>query len=127
MLIAVLASKPELDGIVPGTFELSPSVAVVETDNSAIVHFQKINEPEELVECILRSNCEAIVCGPHIGKTCFDPIADAQITRYEGEGLTVLEAAKSAELSLLPMLTDFEGGLGCTPGGGDCSERHQHI
>ena len=124
MLIGVMATKPELDGKVPGTFEISPCVAVVETDNNSIVSFQKSNDPMALVRHIIVSNCEAIVCGPHITQRHFDPIADAQITRYEGEGLTVIEAAKSAEMSILPVLVEYEGGPGCIPGGGDCSEAH---
>ena len=62
---------------------------------------------------VAESACEAVVCGHHIGKDCFEPIADACITRYYAAGLCLWEAAGAADRGELPLITDYEGGTGC--------------
>ena len=68
------------------------------------------------------SFCEAVVCSKHIGKECFEPIADAGVTRYDGTGLGVIAAAHGAEDGTLPLIPDYEGGTGCGSGTGECHE-----
>ena len=74
---------------------------------------------------IAGSFCEAVVCSGHIGKDCFDPIANAGVTRYDGAGRNVLDAALAAEAGTLPLIPEYEGGPGCGSGTGECHE-HDH-
>ena len=82
---------------------------------------------EEFAMEIAASGWEAVVCGPHIGKACFEPIADACVTRYNGAGLPVGDAALAADRGRLPLIPDFEGGTGCGSGTGECGDcDHDH-
>ena len=124
MKIAVLSDKNHLQGRVPDTFETSPYVLVVETDDGTLRSTKKCTAPEGLVRAVLASHCEAVVCGLHIGKACFDPIADEGITRYEGSRLDILTAAQLAECNQLPLIREYEGGPGCSGGTGSCEDGH---
>ena len=124
MKIAVLSDKNHLQGRVPDTFETSPYVLVVETNDSTLRSTKKCSTPEALVKAVLASRCEAVVCGLHIGKECFDPIADEGITRYEGARLDILTAAQLAERNQLPLIREYEGGPGCAGGTGSCEDGH---
>ena len=124
MRIAVLSDQKHLEGHVPDTFETSPFVLVVETDDKSLRIAKKCTSPEALVKAVIDSRCEAVVCGAHIGKDCFDPIADEGITRYIGTGLSILTAADAAVRNALPFIRDYEGGPGCTSGSGSCEDGH---
>lgn len=125
MIIAVMASEPTLEGTVPDTFETAPALVLIETETENLLWGGLINNPEEAVERILKSECEAIVCGIHIGEQAFTPIADACVTRYDGTGLNVLQAAKRADIGTLALIPDFEGGHGCGSGTGECHHEHE--
>ena len=124
MKITVLSDQKHLGGHVPDTFETSPYVLLVETDDQTLRNTKKCISPEALVKAVIDSRCEAIVCGPHIGQACFDPIADEGITRYNGAGLSILTAADAALRSALPIIRDYEGGPGCSSGTGECGDGH---
>lgn len=126
MLIAVMSSRADARGVVPDRFESSPALLLIETDNDALVQAFSGLEANEYVQKIVASGCEAVVCGAHIGKDCFNPIADACVTRYEGSGLDVLAAAHGAERGTLPIIPEFEGGPGCAAGTGQCDCGHDH-
>ena len=130
MKIAVMSDGAALSSRVPDCFETSPALLVVETDDQSLCESVQGQPPEELAQAVVRSGCEAVVCGPHIGKACFEPIADACITRYNGEGLDVLTAALRADRGTLPIIPEYEGGPGCGSGGGECGEcedgHHHH-
>ena len=126
MLIAVMSDRADLNGHVPDRFETSPALLFVETDGDRLVQAFSGSAAAEYAAKIAESACEAVVCGCHIGKECFDPIADACITRYDGSGLAVLPAAHGADRGSLPLIPEYEGGPGCTSGTGDCDCGHDH-
>ena len=125
MLIAVMSDRAELGGCVPDRFETSPALLLVETDGDRLVKAFSGASAAEYAQTIVESGCEAVVCGCHIGRDCFDPIADACVTRYDGQGLDVLSAARGAEGGTLPLIPEYEGGPGCAPGTGECSHDHE--
>ncbi len=124
MLIAVMSDKPTLSGTVPERFETSPALLLIETDGAWLVEAIADKSAEDFAARIAACGCEAVVCGRHIGKACFDPIADAGVTRYEGSGLNVLEAARAADRGTLPLIPEYEGGPGCSSGSGSCDCGH---
>ena len=126
MKIAVMSSSPNLKGTVPECFESSPAMLIIETDDGSICEILESKEPMDYVDKIMETWCEAVVCGVHISQRCFEPIADESITRYDGAGENVLVAAKKADRGLLPIIPEYEGGPGCSGGGGSCDEAHCH-
>jgi len=127
MLIAVMSDRNDLSGVVPDTFETAPVLLLIETDSDTVARCYEGKTGAEYAAEIASAGWEAVVCGPHIGKDCFEPIADACVTRYNGAGLPVAEAAKKAELGRLPLIPDFEGGTGCGSGTGECGDcEHPH-
>ena len=122
MKIAVMASEISREATVPDRFETSPAVLIVETDTWEIVDSLASAEPLALVAKLREARCEAVVCSAHIGQECFDPIAGDSITRYEGAGLNVMEAAVLAEKSRLRIIPEYEGGPGCSAGTGSCED-----
>lgn len=126
MLIAVMSDRAELGGSVPDRFETSPALLLIETDGDRLVRAETGATAPEYAEMIAQSGCEAVVCSSHIGKECFNPIADACVTRYDGNGLGVLAAAHGAERGTLPLIPEYEGGPGCSSGTGTCDCGHDH-
>ena len=129
MKIAVMSDREDLQGRVPDCFETSFALLMIETDGDKLLEAVSGAAPEQYAARIAASGCEAVVCGPHIGKACFDPIADACVTRYDGTGLDVLTAALRADRGTLPIIPEYEGGPGCGSGTGkcgDCDHEHEH-
>ena len=126
MLIAVLSDRADLSGRVPERFETSPALLFIETDTDTLTQSRSGANAPAFAGAVAESACEAVVCGHHIGKDCFEPIADACITRYDGTGLGVLAAAHAAEAGTLPIIPEYEGGPGCASGGGTCDCGHDH-
>ena len=124
MLIAVMSDRPDLAGAVPDRFETSPALLFVETEGDKLVRAESGKAAEEFAKLIAESFCEAVVCSEHIGKECFEPMADAGVTRYAGAGLGVLAAAHGAERGTLPLIPEYEGGPGCASGTGNCDCGH---
>ena len=122
MLIAVMSDRADLNGRVPDRFENAAALLMIETDDDSTVLIAEGETPEACARKIAASEAEAVVCGPHIGKDCFEPIADACITRYEGAGLDVLTAAHRADRGSLPLIPEYEGGPGCGSGSSECGE-----
>ena len=65
----------------------------------------------------------ALECYGIVGMAFID--ANAGVTRYDGAGWNVLDAALAAERSALPLIPEYEGGPGCGSGTGECHE-HDH-
>ena len=126
MLIAVMSDRAELSGRVPDRFEASPALLLIEAGDGRLIRAFSGASAADYVRKIVESGCEAVVCGCHIGKECFDPIADAGVTRYDGDGLNVLDAALAADRGTLPLIPEYEGGPGCASGTGDCDCGHDH-
>jgi predicted Fe-Mo cluster-binding NifX family protein len=126
MLIAVMSDKPDLSGHVPERFEESPCLLLIETEGGALTQAFSGETPAVFAQKIAEIGCEAVVCGSRIGKECFDPIADACVTRYDGAGLDILAAAYGGDRGTLPLIPEYEGGPGCASGTGDCNCGHDH-
>ena len=127
MKIAVMSDRADLCGVVPDSFETSPVLLVIETDDGTITQVFEGKPAQDYAAEIARAGWEAVVCGKHIGKDCFEPIADACVTRYDGTGLPVGKAALAADRGTLPLIPDYEGGTGCGSGTGECGEcEHAH-
>ena len=124
MLIAVMSDRPALDGRVPDRFETSPALLFIETDGDTLVRAETGAAAADYANMIAESFCEAVVCSAHIGKDCFDPIANAGVTRYDASGANVLDAARGAERGTLPLIPEYEGGPGCSSGTGECDCGH---
>lgn len=122
MKIAVMSNRADLDGIVPDTFEDSPVLLVIETGDGTLAEVYEGQDAGFFAQKIAASGWEAVVCGPHLGKDCFEPIADACVTRYNGAGLPVAAAALAADRGRLPLIPDYEGGTGCGSGTGVCGD-----
>lgn len=124
MLIAVMSDRADLAGRVPERFETSPALLFIETDGDRLVKALSDRSAQDYAAEIAASFCEAVACGVHIGKDCFEPIADACVTRYDAGGLDVLAAAHGAERGTLPLIPEYEGGPGCASGTGSCDCGH---
>jgi predicted Fe-Mo cluster-binding NifX family protein len=117
MRIAVMADRAAPDALVSAVYEESSAMLIVETDDGSVVWIME--RPEDLSEYVTameRFECEAVVCTHHIGQDAFEPLAVACITRYDGAGLPVMEAARRALNSRLELVREYEGGPGCTSG-----------
>ena len=126
MKIAVMSDRPDAQGRVPARFEDAAALLLVETDDDSVCAVTAGETPARYAALVAASGWEAVVCGGRIGKDCFEPIADACVTRYDGSGLDVLTAAKRADRGTLPIIPDYEGGHGCGSGTGDCDCGHEH-
>ena len=124
MLIAVMSDRADCAGCVPDCFETSPALLFIETEGGRLLRAETVGGAEAFAQSIAASGCEAVVCGRHITQACFDPIADACVTRYEGCGMNVLDAAVGAERGTLPLIPEYEGGPGCSSGTGSCDCGH---
>ena len=125
MILAIMTDKPELCGLVTDTFDSAEALVFWETDTESITETFTRMTPEEFAAIIAGSEAEAVVCGRRIRKECFEPIADASITRYDGAGLPLPIAARGALVGSLPIIPEYEGGPGCSSGTGTCPE-HGH-
>ena len=124
MKIAVMSDRPDRTGTVPDTFETSPAMLIFTWPGGDMRPFAG-KTALEYGQILIAEDCEAVVCGPHIGQAAFDPIADAGVTRFRGDGLTVQEAYRGACNNTLPIIPEYEGGPGCSGGGGECHD-HEH-
>ncbi len=131
MKIGIATDTNTDDAAVSMTFEQSGYLVIVETDT---MHAEAIIENEgngrNYPQSLTAYDCEAVVCGM-ILQEAFEKIADAQITRYQGYGLTIGEAAEAAKLDLLPLIMKYEGGRTCREeehsGSCECGKTDEHF
>ena len=130
MRIGIATDNNTEEAKVSETLEGSGFLIIVETET---MHAEEIvpnagggsNYPEALE----RHSCEAIVCGT-IQQELFEPIAAKQITRYNGYGLSIGEAAEAAHYDILPLIVIYEGGKPCRdddPHDESFCEGHEHA
>ena len=122
MKLAVMADKIGPGATVPEVFEESGAMLIWESDNDTIVESMQGRPVSEYVDVIVKHWCEAVVCGGTITAESFEPLAKVSITRYNGSGLSLVEAAEKALYNALPLVTDFTGGTGCHSGTGSCED-----
>ncbi len=125
MKLAIMSDRPTPFGVVPDTFETSPCLLIWDTEKSGgVAAAYEGGGSEAYIAAMKEHDCEAVVCGPHIGKAAFDDIAGACITRYEGAGKKVCDAVRGAFYGSLELIREYEGGPGCRSGRGDCGDGH---
>lgn len=95
MKIAVATKGSTLEDQVPGTFEESAFLLIVETDDGS---FEAFKNPEgqggaglAMTKEVLRHDCEAVICGT-IEKEAFEVLSTAQVTRYLGANCKAKDA-----------------------------------
>jgi predicted Fe-Mo cluster-binding NifX family protein len=109
MRIAVMADRPGLEAAVPEVYEESPAMLIIETDDESLVFvMEKPDDIGAYAAVMAWYDCEAVVCSRHIGQEAFEPLAAACVTRYDGAGLPVMEAARRALGSRLELVCDYE-------------------
>jgi predicted Fe-Mo cluster-binding NifX family protein len=124
MLIAVTAEAPALEGAVSETYENCRYLLIVETDNASFSAYE--NEgADSLTECIIEADCEAVITGS-FHPDSFNKIADAMITRYNGQGCTVAEALEKMDRNTLDYIRFATPGETCGSGTGECNCGEDH-
>ncbi len=91
MLIAVSADGRDLSSAVSQKFDACLYLLLIETDNMTITTVENEGKGAPLAQIIAASDCEAVITGSFTPEV-FNIIADACITRYKGDDLTVKEA-----------------------------------
>jgi predicted Fe-Mo cluster-binding NifX family protein len=122
MKLAIMSDRGSVEGHVPASFESSPAMLIWETDTDTVVQVLENFTPEQFARRAVESGSEAVVCSRHIQREAFNIIAGACVTRYDGEGLSIPEAAHRAYDGTLPIIPEYEGGPGCSAGTGSCEE-----
>jgi len=125
MKIAVSANGPDLKSIVGESFENSPYLLIIETDDMSIDSY-KNNDPQhgtddlKMAENIINADCEVLITGT-IERPAFEMVVLAGVTRFCGKGYRVQEAIRLMDEYNLDFITDENGADPETR-----EERHKH-
>ncbi len=107
MKIAVAARGKTLEDLVPGAFEESPYLLIVETDDGSYEAFQNPEKGEGaglgMTREIIGRDCEAVICGS-IEKPAYQELMIAQVTRYLAAGCSAAEALRLMEANRLDFI-----------------------
>ena len=91
MKIAIAADGNGMNSIIPDQFEAGSYLLIYETDDGSCEVFLNPESSRStglaMTEKIIQKDCEALISGS-IDKLAFEKLAMAQITRYDGAGLT---------------------------------------
>lgn len=110
MNIAVAANGDNIDSLVSEQFEKCLFLLIINTDD---LNFKAIkNDGFNLVDEVLKNNCEAIITGKILSKE-FDILADAYVTRYNGLGSSVRDSIKLMDKNLLKIIKTCDGSNDC--------------
>lgn len=114
MKIAVMASGVDVNSLIPEKFSDAQWLIIVDAEQNSIVEAieKRPGDGENimLAEKIVASDCELVICG-EIDILPFAVLADNQVTRALGSGLSVADALQLEQR--LPLITDHIGGSGC--------------
>ncbi|TEB04430.1 Dinitrogenase iron-molybdenum cofactor [Pelotomaculum schinkii] len=114
MKIAVMADGCDGNSKVAEKFADARWLLIADMDGqciSEVIEKSKEDiENTELAKIIVDRDCELVICG-EIEKIPFEILADRQVTRALGKGLTVTDALNYE--SMLEPITDCIGGTGC--------------
>lgn len=115
MKIAVTADGMDANSTVSEKFKDARWLLIVDMDQCCICEIIEKNsddsENKNFAEIIAERNCESVICGD-LEAIPFELLAANQITRSRGGGLIVSDALNCE--SMLPLITDFIGGSGCS-------------
>jgi predicted Fe-Mo cluster-binding NifX family protein len=113
MNIAVAAEGKSLNSQVSEKFEKCLYLLIVNMNDLSITAISNDELSEEnLVNEILKHDCEAVITGD-IEKTAFDILADACVTRYYGVGYLAEKALESMENRSLKLIRNYDGTDNC--------------
>ena len=124
MLIAVSTDGRDLKSAVSKKFESCRFLLVVETDTMRFEVFENSDNPKSLTDEIIKYDCEAVITGKFAPET-FNALADACITRYDGNGLTAAAALDRMDKNTLGYIKNADGSDTCQSHGEqtcDCDE-----
>ena len=119
MLIAVTTEKNTLDSAVSKQFESCGFLLVVETDTMQFEAQENTGSSKVLTDAIIKRDCEAVITGGFTLET-FNDIADACITRYDGNGLTAAQALERMDKNILGYIKNADGSDSCQSHGESC-------
>lgn len=107
MKIAVAADGNTLEATIPGKFEESPFLLIVETDDGTYEAFKnpqaKGSAGLAMVKEIIKQDCEALISGT-IEKQAFDKLMIAQVTRYLGVNCKAADALRMMDENRLDFI-----------------------
>lgn len=127
MKIAITADDVDTNSTVPEKFANARWLLIVDMDQyiicESIEKCEDDPENEKFARVIVNRDCESVICG-EIEKTPFEILAERQITRSYGSGLTVMDALNCE--GMLPFITDYANGSGCGSSHSKNTDKHKH-
>jgi predicted Fe-Mo cluster-binding NifX family protein len=131
MKIAISSNKNDIHGLVEERFGMSKHLLFLDIDDDTLElkGVKGIEMPgleEDAAGLIAEEDCEALISGV-LDTKAFYVLADKQITRYNGAGLSVNEAIEKMHRGLLSLFSHAENEEGCNESlhmERECSESH---
>lgn len=122
MLIAVSAEGRDLSSPVSPKFESCRWLLMIETDSMTIEAVESIGDGAALAGIIVERDCEAVITGSFTPEI-FDTIANACITRYKGDGLSIKESIELMDKNTLEYIRYADKDDTChgDHSGGECN------
>ena len=126
MFIAVTTDGRDLQSAVSENYESCRFLLIVETDDRSFDAFENSGDIKALTDIVIERDCEAVITGNFTLET-FNAIADACITRYDGNGLTAASALDSMDKNTLGYIRNADGSDSCQSHGESCDcDDHDH-
>lgn len=123
MKIAIAANGDSLKSLVSEEYEDCSFLLVLETDDLSFGVYKNAGRREgselKITRKIIERRCEALICGS-IEQPNFEPIAQAQVTRYYGANYSAKEALNLMENHQLDIIREYKGGEGL-------AHQHDHL
>ncbi|MHB8072437.1 hypothetical protein E4K67_07715 [Desulfosporosinus fructosivorans] len=123
MKIAIATNGDSLKSLVAEEYENSSFLLVVETDDLSFEVYKNAGCREgselKITRKIIERGCEALICGS-IEQADFEPITQAQVTRYYGAHYSVKDALNLMENYQLDIIREYKGGEGL-------AHQHDHL
>ena len=111
MLIAAAADKADFEAKISGSLSYAEVFLIIgmeDTPETArIIRTDFGCSDKEMADMAVEANCEAMISGV-LETEAFNILAGAQITRYNGAGLTVFESIKKMQGRSLGCFTRLE-------------------
>ena len=113
MKIAICSETDSADGLVAMNFEKAQYLLLVDTDQGNIYDVIKKNDEGNILFAgkIVDEDCEAVITGP-IEKVPFEIMANAGVSRFDGNGMKGQRAYIRFLRNQLPLIRDYIGGPG---------------
>ncbi len=97
MKIAVISDKASLNGSINNCLSHVKTLLIIEMnddpESAKILKSYSHSFEKDYARIAVSENCEAMICGV-LSASAYAILADRQITRYDGSGMTVFESIK---------------------------------